>query len=335
MRAAFRPFSRSFAAIAKAGRAATPPHLRRSLPLGCALAGGAFAWSYTDVSAAASKPKVCVVVGAGSKYATGRVDTTGVPEDALWGLGGALPIEFAKEGYSVVIMSRSFDNLRPIEEHINTKLEGHCVAIECDCSSEESIKQAFAQVRQQVGEVDVLCYNAGYAPPSATATPPPGMGSNAVEMIDPSQCDMAWQVHVKGLLLCAQQVLPSMRERREGSVLVTGNSMSLRGSIDMGRAAPSKAAQRSLVQVMAQEYKPFRVHVAHVVIDGAIDAPHMRTVGTWGAKLAAREKEAPGSKLLRPAEVSRLFIYLAQQHPSIWTHEIFLTPYEVSLGQRL
>jgi len=89
-----------------------------------------------------------------------------------------------------------------------------------------------------------------------------------------------------------------------------------------------------LTQVMSQEYKPAGIHVAHVVVDGALDAPGMRTMFESRGGLAAEEEE-PGSQLLSPAEVAKAFLYLAQQHRSVWTHELALTPYKVKLGQRL
>ena len=96
----------------------------------------------------------------------------------------------------------------------------------------------------------------------------------------------------------------------------------------------SKAAQGCLVKSMVQDYKPWKIHVVSVLIDGPIDAPGMRDC-SFGAKLYARELEAPGSKLLNPAEVSAEFVRLAEQHPSVWTHEIMFTPYEKVQGHKM
>ena len=100
----------------------------------------------------------------------------------------------------------------------------------------------------------------------------------------------------------------------------------------LGNDSPLLAG--GLTQVMSQEYKPAGIHVAHVVVDGALDAPGMRTMFESRGGLAAEEEE-PGSQLLSPAEVAKAFLYLAQQHRSVWTHELALTPYKVKLGQRL
>ena len=151
---------------------------------------------------------VCVVVGAGTKYASNEVyygdtDSSDLPDDVKWGLGGALPITFAEKGYDVCVMSRSLQNLAPIAEHI-TALGRRCEAIECDCSSHDSILAAFSSLRQSLGEaVDVLVYNAGYAQPSQDGNP---MGGQLAHEIPIENFDMSYAVHVSGLLLCAQQV---------------------------------------------------------------------------------------------------------------------------------
>ena len=158
------------------------------------------------------------------------------------------------------------------------------------------------------------------------------MGGQLVQDVPPENFDMSYKVHVSGLLLCSQEVLPSMRNRKAGSILVTGNTMSLRGGPKFGVNAPSKFAQRGLTQVMSQEYKDFGVHVAHVIIDGALDAPGMRQLA---AGMVQQEEDEPGSRFLDNTHVANAFVYLAEQHPSVWTHEISLTPYKVKLGQRL
>lgn len=286
--------------------------------------------------------KVCVVVGAGTKYASNQAFHGDAPSDDLpdavkWGLGGALPIAFAEAGYAVVAMSRSDENLAPIIDRL--KSSGHdCLAVRCDVTDADSVATAFARAVDEFGPVDVVCYNAGYdqsAPAGQTLSNP--MGGDLTEEIDPARFRASFEVHDLGLLLCAQAVLPSMRERGSGAVLVSGNTMSIRGGPKFGINAPSKFAQRAMTQVMAQEYKPHGVHVAHVIIDGAIDAPGLRQMFVERGNAAALEAEAesPGATFLDPAQIASTFVYLADQHPSVWTHEITLTPYKVRLGQRL
>jgi len=285
----------------------------------------------------AAEPKVCVVVGAGTKYASNpnfREDDESLEFNVQvkWGVGGALPIAFAREGYRVVIMSRSLDNLAPIQQYITDTMGAECLSVRCDVSDNDSVELAFQEVRANWGDVDVLCYNAGYDQGSHNEIVPK---AKLVENIDLHDFDTAHRVHTTGLLHCAKQVLPAMRERESGSFLVSGNSMCVRGSPDFGLNAPSKFAQRGLTQVMAQEYKPYGVHVGLVLIDGAIDAPGMRKMLKNHGKSEALDDEAKSPGSYHPGEIANTFVTLAHQHGSVWTHEIALTPYKIALGQRL
>lgn len=187
-----------------------------------------------------SKGVVCVV-GAGTKYASNPNYHADTPKDGLadqvkFGLGGALPMVFAAQGYDVAIMSRSLDNLKPIEAMIKAGTSGReCFSVACDCSDPASIKGAFAAVRQRFGEDSVisLVYNAGYAQPEMIGGRNP-MGGQMVEELSVENFNASYEVHIRGLLLCAQEVLPSMRKRQTGSILVTGNTMSLRGGAKFG-----------------------------------------------------------------------------------------------------
>lgn len=288
----------------------------------------------------ADSAKVCVVVGAGTKYASnpaffGDAASDDLPAPVKWGLGGALPIAFAEHGYHTAILSRRLANLQPIEDQIKSA-GGTCLSLECDVTDAASVAAAFAEIEDKLGATDVLCYNAGYDQGKQDAGGNP-MGGQLMEDLEADRFDTSYRVHATGLLHSAQQVLPAMRERGSGSVLVSGNTMSLRGGAKFGLNAPSKFAQRAMTQVMAQEYKEFGVHVAHVIIDGGLDAPGMRALITerGNGEVLAREKEDPGSLFLNPGDVAETFVYLAEQPSSVWTHEITLTPKGVTLGQRL
>merc|ERR1711933_367420 len=102
-------------------------------------------------------------------------------------------------------MSRSLKNLKPIQDHIIDELKAPCVPIECDCSNPESIKAAFDEIKSKIGDVDVLVYNVGYAPPKRVKTEDPA-AQGLVEAEDLAHGEMAYRLHVLGLMACAQQV---------------------------------------------------------------------------------------------------------------------------------
>eukprot|EP00935_MAST-01C_sp_MAST-1C-sp1_P001232 g1232.t1 len=125
-----------------------------------------------------------------------------------------------------------------------------------------------------------------------------------------------------------------MREKGQGTILVSGNTQCHRGTAGLSRIAPSKFAQRGLTQCMAQEYKPHGVHVCMVIIDGFVDAPGIRTQ-KMTAKSWENEQGEPGAYLLNPNDIGEACVYLCKQPQSVWTHEMWLTPKNVVLGQRL
>ena len=96
------------------------------------------------------------------------------------------------------------------------------MSLECDCADPASIARTFATVAERYIAIDVLVYNAGYAQPAQDGNP---MGGQLAHEIPIANFDMAYKVHVSGLLLCAQQCLPAMLARSSGAILVTGNTM--------------------------------------------------------------------------------------------------------------
>ena len=107
---------------------------------------------------------------------------------------------------------------------------------------------------------------------------------------------------------------------RRGSVVTTGN--------------PQRTHSQLFHSACAQEYKPHGVHVCMVIIDGFVDAPGMRTQ-RMTAKAWENEQGEPGAYFLNPNDIGEACVYLCTQPQSVWTHELWLTPKNVVLGQRL
>ena len=134
---------------------------------------------------------VCVVVGAGTKYSSNEAyfgtgsDGEFAP-DVRWGLGGALPIQFSLAGYSVVILSRTKQNLIPLCDHIVGELGGSCEIVECDVTDPSSANLAFEKIHATYKSIDVLCYNAGFAkaPDHGSKRVDNPIGGGMVEDID-------------------------------------------------------------------------------------------------------------------------------------------------------
>ena len=270
-----------------------------------------------------SRP-IAVIVGATSKWqGDGRntklahgseVDDSGLPIGARWGIGGALAQRFASEGFLVVLTTRQSANAAALEAAIRDQ-RGDAMVVELDLASQDSIAGAFAQVREQAGDPEVVIYNAGYLEGRDL---PPEM--ELLEHMPVEIFDTAQHIASRGPFLVAKEVLPAMRERGRGSFLISNNSSSLRGRkryTGQSLYYP-RVMMRALAQVLTEEYSEHGVHVANVVIDGLIDSP-----GTRSLPMAQRRPEL----IMDPVKIADAFYYLHTQDRSCWTHELQLTPY--------
>lgn len=271
-----------------------------------------------------TRKPVAVVVGATSKWqsdgrntilAHGKViDDSDMPVGVRWGIGGAIAQKFAKEGFFVVLTTRKATNAFPLENAIREQ-GGECMIVELDLVSSDSISKAFAQIRDQVGDPGVLVYNAGYL--EGRDLPPE---KELLEHIPVEMFDTAQNIASRGPFLVAKEVLPGMRERGEGSFLISNNSSSLRGrKRQTGQSLYyPRVMMRTLAQVLTEEYSEFGVHVANVVIDGTIDSP--------GTRALPRAQQQP-DLIMNPVKIAEAFYYLHTQDKSCWTHELQLTPF--------
>lgn len=267
---------------------------------------------------------VTVVIGATSKWQSdGRntrlahghdVDDSEMPVSARWGVGGAIAQRFAAEGFHVVLSTRHADNAAALQAAIRD--QGHDAStVELDLTSEASIQQAFAAIRETVGDPEVVVLNAGYL--EGRDLPPE---KELLEHIPLEMFETAQHIASRGPFIVAKEVLPGMRKAGRGSFLITNNAASLRGRKRMtGQSLYyPRVMMRTLAQVLTEEYSEHGVHVANVIIDGLIDSP-----GTRALPLAQKRPEI----VMNPAAIADAFYYLHCQDRSCWTHELQLTPY--------
>jgi len=268
--------------------------------------------------------QVAVVIGATSKWqADGRntklahgkaVDDSDLPVGIRWGIGGAIAQKFAKEGFFVVLTTRTAANASALGQAIEAQ-GGDSMIVEMDLVSQASIAQAFATIRAAVGDPHVVVYNAGYL--EGRDLPP---DKELLEHIPVEMFETTQHIASRGPFLVAKEVLPAMRKRGEGSFLITNNSSSLRGRKRMtGQSLYyPRTMMRTLAQVLTEEYSEHGVHVANVVIDGLIDSP-----GTRALPRAQKNPEI----VMNPVKIADAFYYLHTQDKSCWTHELQLTPF--------
>ena len=267
--------------------------------------------------------QVCVVVGATSKWqAEGRntllahgraVDDSDVEVGVRWGVGGAVAQKFAQEGFFTVLTTRREGNAARLAAAIREQ-GGECMIVELDLVSEESISSAFATIRREAGDPDVLIYNAGYL--EGRDLPP---DKELLEYVPVEILDTGLHISARGPFLVAKEVLPAMRKKGAGSFFFSNNSSSLRGRKRMtGQSLYyPRVLMRTLAQVLTEEYSEHGVHVANIIIDGSIDSPGSR---------ALPRNQNRRDLIINPIKIAEAYWYLHTQDRSCWTHEIQLTP---------
>jgi NAD(P)-dependent dehydrogenase (short-subunit alcohol dehydrogenase family) len=268
--------------------------------------------------------KVAVVIGATSKWQSdGRmttlahgknVDDSELPVGVRWGVGGAIAQKFAQEGFFTVLTTRTESNASGLAAAIREQ-GGQSTIVELDLTSQDSISGAFATIRSEAGDPDVLIYNAGYL--EGRDLPPE---KELLEHIPVEMFDTTQHIACRGPFLVAKEVLPAMRKKGEGSFFFSNNSSSLRGKKRMtGQSLYyPRVMMRTLAQVLTEEYSEHGVHVANIVIDGTIDSP--------GTRAMPRNQNRP-DLIINPVKIADAFYYLHTQDRSCWTHELQLTPY--------
>ncbi len=230
-----------------------------------------------------AKP-VCVVVGIGPKN------------------GAAFVRTFHEAGYRVAMLSRSTE----LSSRLATELGGSdAKAYACDASSPKELTATFEAVRADLGEPEILIYNAG-------------SGSwKGFDQTTAEDLDRSFRINALGMMTAAQAVLPAMRRAKRGSIVIVGATASLRGKPMTTAFAAGKAAQRSLAQSMARQFWPEGVHVSLLIVDGQIG-----DAGTGEAGAPAGQEV----KRLDPRDISTAALALTRQPSSAWSFEIDLRP---------
>jgi NAD(P)-dependent dehydrogenase (short-subunit alcohol dehydrogenase family) len=215
------------------------------------------------------------------------------------GNGAALARRFAAEGFHVALLARHKSSFASLVEELPVA-QGY----ECDVSDAATVSATFAAIRNELGPIEVLLFNAGS-----------GVFAD-VEAITPGQFEAAWRVNALGALLCAQQVIPDMKASGRGSIIFVGATASRRGGPRTAAFAPAKAAQRSLAESMAKSLWPSGIHVALIIVDGVVDLPRTRE----------RMPDKPDEFFVDPAGVAQIAMDLCRQTPRAWSFEVEARP---------
>ena len=240
---------------------------------------------------------VCLVLGAGA------------------GIGGTVAAKFAAEGYHACLCRRSdqagLDQMvKNIEEEGGTA-SGYLInAIE-----ENVLEELIISIEKDHGPIEVLVYNLGAQ-----------SGMKLLHETSIKEFEWAWRIADLGLFRVAKTLMPLMEQRGSGTLLVTSATAAMRGNKNQHSHATAMGGRRMLCQTLNAEFAPKGIHVAHIVIDGMVDAPD--TLGKMlGKEVFQQLRESRGMEhdgLILPEKIADTYFHLAQQHRSAWTHEIDL-----------
>lgn len=224
--------------------------------------------------------------------------------------GGAIARAFAAEGLTACVNRRpkSAEALEALAASI--RAEGLAArAFPADARVEEEMTALFDTVEAEVGAVEVAVFNIG-----ANVNFP--IGETTVRVYT-----KVWEMACLSGFLMGREAARRMAPRGRGTIIFTGATASLRGGAGYAAFAGAKAALRMLAQSMARELGPKGVHVAHVIIDGAIDTDFIRQ----------RHPDFDAAKaaelILSPSAIAANYVMLHKQPRSAWTHELDLRPW--------
>jgi NAD(P)-dependent dehydrogenase (short-subunit alcohol dehydrogenase family) len=223
------------------------------------------------------KDKVALIVGVGP------------------GLSASIARTFARAGMKIALAARSIDDLGPLAA------ETGAAAFAADAADVAAVKKLFADVGASLGDPHAVVFNPSYR----TRGP-------LIEL-DPAEVAKSLIVSAYGGFLVGQEAARRMLPKRDGAILFTGASASVKGYAQSAPFAMGKFALRGLAQSMARELAPQGIHVAHVVVDGGI---------------ASATRPGDGQdQWLNPDAIAESYLYLLQQHRSCWTWEIEVRPW--------
>ena len=180
---------------------------------------------------------------------------------------------------------------------------------------ENAIEERIADIEANIGPIEVVVYNLGAQ-----------IGNRSLADTSYKAFEIGWRMATMGLFRVASCVCPGMVERGSGTFLVTSATAAVRGNSGQHSHAAAMGGRRMLCQSLNAEFAPQGIHVAHILIDGAVDAPD--TLGKMlGAEKFQELRETRGMEhdgLMLPEKIADTYYHIAQQHRSVWTHELDL-----------
>ena len=222
--------------------------------------------------------------------------------------GGAIAKRFAREGLIACATRRSADKLQPLIDEIRAA-GGQAYGFASDARKEEEVIKLVDDIERDIAPIEVLVFNIGANVPCSI------LEETARKYFK------IWEMACFSGFLVGREVAKRMVTRGRGTIIFTGATAGLRGSANFAAFAGAKHALRALAQSMARELGPKNIHVAHVVVDGAIDTAFIRD--TFPERYALKDQDG----ILNPDHIADNYWHLHTQARDAWTHELDLRPW--------
>ena len=240
---------------------------------------------------------VCLVIGAGA------------------GVGGNVGRRFAAGGYHAALCRRS-DEQGLLRMVADIEAEGGSASgYLLNAIEEGSIEERVAAIEEELGPIEVVVYNLGAQ-----------IGDRSLADTSYKAFEMGWRLGTFGLFRTASVLCPRMEERGRGVIIVTSATAAVRGNAGQHSHAVAMGGRRMLCQTLNAQYARKGIHVAHILIDGMVDAPD--TLGKMlGADTFQQLRDQRGGEhdgLMLPQQMAETYFHVAHQHRSAWTHELDL-----------
>jgi len=222
--------------------------------------------------------------------------------------GGAIARRFAREGFIACVTRRNAEKLDPLLERLRAE-GGEAHGFGSDARKEEQVIELVSRIERDIAPIEVLVFNIG-------ANVQFGIAETSARVYY-----KVWEMGCFAGFLNGREVAKAMLPRKRGTIIFTGATASIRGSVGFSAFSGAKHALRALAQSMSRELGPQGIHVAHVVIDGAIDTEFIK--GMFPERYALKEQGG----VLDPDAIAENYWQIHCQPRTAWTHELDLRPW--------
>jgi NAD(P)-dependent dehydrogenase (short-subunit alcohol dehydrogenase family) len=243
-----------------------------------------------------TRPPVALVLGAGA------------------GIGAHVGARFAREGFHAALTRRSdAGGLERAVREIQGE-GGDATGFICNVVNDGAIEDLVAHIETHLGPIEVAVFNLGAQ-----------IGHQSLQDTTLKQFTLGWQMAQFGLFRAAKSIFPHMVKRGSGTLLVTSATAAMRGNAGQHSHASAMGGRRMLCQTLNAEFSSQNIHVAHIIIDGAVDAPDTlgKMIGRDNFE-TLRNTRGAADGLVMPSAVAETYWQVASQHRSTWTHELDL-----------